>query len=526
MPKQKKKERPRKERKLQPGAREVLPLSSTHRKLAKEWHPLRNGTLTPDDVSHGSSLKVWWQCAKDKEHVWEAVIGKRTIGRNCPFCANKRVSKTNSLLACFPEIAAEWHPAKNGKLNPNQVLSKTHKSVWWKCPWDNDHVWSAPVSNRTSQAGQCPFCIGSRVCESNSLETYAPELAAQWHKTKNKSLTPSEVVPGSNKKIWWKCPKNSLHTWQATVGSRALSGRGCPSCAGKKLAKDNNLKALHPEIARQWHPTKNGELTPDSVVAGSAIKIWWHCKKAKDHVWQASVVKRTRGTGCPFCAGNKVAVSNSLAIKNKDLAEEWHKKRNGDLTPSDVTSGSGRKVWWKCKTNKKHVWEAVIASRSSRGHGCPYCSGQNFSVDVSLLSLYPEVAKEWHPKKNGKLEVSEVRAGITLRAWWRCSKSKDHVWQAQINSRTKMGTGCPYCAGLKVSAERSLRAKYPGLAKMWYQARNGDLKPSDVGPSSRKKVWWRCFRTADHMWQATIGNIVKSHKSGSPSNGCPHCLKS
>jgi len=55
------------------------------------------------------------------------------------------------------------------------------------------------------------------------------------------------------------------------------------------------LSITHPELAAEWHPTKNGELSPEKVVGRSAEKVWWKCQKGPDHEWQANLVK-TKGT--------------------------------------------------------------------------------------------------------------------------------------------------------------------------------------------------------------------------------------
>ena len=65
----------------------------------------------------------------------------------------------------------------------------------------------------------------------NDLETVAPELAAQWDSEKNKELTPRQVTAFSNKKAWWRCPRN--HSFQAAISARSR-GTGCPYCANKK----------------------------------------------------------------------------------------------------------------------------------------------------------------------------------------------------------------------------------------------------------------------------------------------------
>ena len=93
--------------------------------------------------------------------------------------------------------------------------------------------------------------------------TLWPELAAQWHPTRNGALTPSEVLPGSHRKVWWRCEKG--HEWQAEVKTR-VNGCGCPVCANRKLAEgENDLATLRPELAAQWHPTRNGSLTPETL---------------------------------------------------------------------------------------------------------------------------------------------------------------------------------------------------------------------------------------------------------------------
>jgi hypothetical protein len=67
-----------------------------------------------------------------------------------------------------------------------------------------------------------------------SLAYRFPELAKERHPTKNGTLLPSQVFPGSNKKVWWKCTEG--HEWQAVIYSRN-NGNGCPICANEKRKK-------------------------------------------------------------------------------------------------------------------------------------------------------------------------------------------------------------------------------------------------------------------------------------------------
>ena len=97
------------------------------------------------------------------------------------------------------------------------------------------------------------------------------------------------------------------------------------------------LATTHPEIAEQWHPTKNGYLTPDDVVGGKDEKIWWKCPKGDDHEWEAIIYSRKSGSDCPVCAGRQLGMSNCLANNKPKFAEQWHPTKNGNLTPNDVT---------------------------------------------------------------------------------------------------------------------------------------------------------------------------------------------
>jgi hypothetical protein len=138
----------------------------------------------------------------------------------------------------------------------------------------------------------------------------------------------------------------------------------------------NSLADLHPDLAAEWHPTLNGKLTPDRVVAGTAKPRWWKCPVGPDHEWEAPPQRRVRQPGCPFCTGNRISVTNSLATLAPDVAAEWHPTLNGDLTPHDVTAGSRRKVWWRCALEPDHEWPATVSNRTNAAHptGCPACA--------------------------------------------------------------------------------------------------------------------------------------------------------
>jgi len=347
-------------------------LTTTNPELVKEWHPTKNGTLTPDQVFPGSGKLVWWQC--DKGHEWQAVISSRAKGGcGCPYCAGQKfLPGFNDLATAAPGVAAEWHPTKNGELRPDQIHRHSTRSVWWRC--EKGHEWQATPRARVIQKSGCPVCSNKTILPGeNDLATLKPELAAQWHPTKNGMLTPREVGAGSYIRAWWRCDKG--HEWRATIASRASSGCGCPVCNGDAVIPgENDLATMAPTLAAEWHPTKNGDLTPEQVRAQSNRTVWWRCEKG--HEWKTTVNARMQsGSGCPYCSNKKVLAGfNDLATLEPKIAAQWDTELNGALTPQMVSRGSKKKVWWHC--SEGHVWRARIDSRAGpQKTGCPVCAG-------------------------------------------------------------------------------------------------------------------------------------------------------
>ena len=429
-----------------------------------------------------------------------------------------------SLAETHPEIAKEWHPFLNGKLTPKDVTPKSSKKVWWKCDEGDDHEWDSRIENRSNGTG-CPVCRGLKVVKSNCLSTLNPELANKWHPTKNENLKPDHITVGSDKKVWWKCPEGDDHEWFASPGSlkRSLKtkSKGCPMCSNSIVVLSNCLATINLELAKEWHPTKNGELTPYQVTGGSGKKVWWKCTEGDDHEWEATIKKRFLGRGCPVCAGKKIVLSNCLATINPKLAKEWHPTKNGELTPYQVTGGSRKKVWWKCPEGDDHEWVSYIQSRHFRKIGCGVCRGFKVVKSNCLQTTHPELAKIFNQTRNGTLTAEKIHIGSYVKVWWKCPEGDDHEWIASpVSLKRSLKTksnGCPVCAGLVVVESNSLKYINPKLAKEWHPTKNGELTANDIVLNSGKKVWWKCPVEDDHEWITTVANRSFNE------SGCPVC---
>ena len=418
-------------------------LAVTHPEIALEWDKDKNGELSPEDVLSGSEIKVWWRCPQGHSYWMYPYQRTGPSKSKCPVCAGRRVIPETSLAAQNPELARYFDLEKN-MCTPDTVAPFSNSAFYWRC--EEGHSWrtSANAMQRRRSDRYCVFCYQVKFRREDNLQSLNPVLASYWDAEKN-GVSAQEALCASSKDYWFRCPVG--HSWKA----RALGIHGqqrevvCPYCAGKRLSSENNLAKQSPGLAKQWHPTKNLPKTPDTVLAGSSVPVWWQCEKG--HEWMSPPAKRfLRGDGCPYCSSRRVTPETSLAVCFPEVAEEWDRERNGDLTPDNVTAGSGVRVWWLCKQG--HSWQASVSNRT-RGHRCPVCRDRSVRHG-SLAQEHPELAVQWDWERNEK-PPEAYRARSNTKVWWCCSEG--HIWQATPDSRVS-GSGCPVCRRKRKEAAR------------------------------------------------------------------------
>ena len=468
--------------------------------LAKEWHPTKNGDLTPEMVTAGSNKKVWWlgECG----HEWKASIKPRNSRKiGCPICAKE-------MQTSFPEQAIYYYMKSKfetvvntytiGNFSEIDVyieelkLGIEYDGARWHKDIERDirknlFCKSNDINLLRIRERNCPALNDDTHCivlENNSIIVLEKAIKAVFNYI-------SQNITGVEYVIDIDIAKDIHNIHNLYVQS----------------VKENSLSILKPEHAREWHPKKNGNLIPEMVKPNSHKKVWWLGKCG--HEWQATISNKCNERGCPICAGKQILIGyNDLATTNYDLSTEWHSIKNGDLSPKMVTAGSEKKVWWLGKCG--HEWESRIDHRRN-GAGCPICSGQKVLAGYNdLLTTNPELSKEWHPTKNNTLRPSDFTGGSEKKVWWlgKCG----HEWESRISHRNK-GVGCPICLGQKTLAGyNDLSTTHPELAKEWHPTKNGKLKPTDVVSGSGKKVWW--LNKSGREWQAIIGNRSKTIKNG------------
>lgn len=214
----------------------------------------------------------------------------------------------------------------------------------------------------------------------------------------------------------------------------------------------NAMLKVRPDLFYEWDFEKNDELGLDiyKVTKGSEKITWWNCTDCGSS-YDTPINRRNNGSGCPYCSGQKVNHTNSLASLNPELASEWHPTLNGALTPHDVTCKSNRKVWWICKKHKNHKWESIISNRNNKNYGCPYCSNKKVLKGFNdMWTTNPELAKLLANPDGGY----KYTYGSKRKINWKCPDCGGIIKNKTIHQISYYGLYCPQCSDGKSYPEK------------------------------------------------------------------------
>jgi len=526
-------------------------LADRNPSVAAEWHPTRNGDLTPADVAFSRKDKAWWLCA-NCGHVWEASIGNRARGAQCPPCAYAARGRAlrgrshtfgapkpqpapteaktglplpgESFADRFPEAAAEWHPTLNGEVTPDKVARASNRRAWWLCRTCG-HEWDAIIQSRGRGGSGCPRCGRRRAGRANakpkpegSLAEKSPALAAEWHPTRNAPLTPDQVAAKSRRKAWWKC-STCGNEWEAGIYSRA-TGHGCRSCADRQRAIDfgaaepgQSLAERDPEIAAQWHPSRNGALRASDVTANSGQTVWWLCDRR--HEWQAMINNRRKARGCPKCTLWGTSVEE-IRLRHELLAAGV--PIDPDHEVIHEASGRGLQCDMVCS-----AWGLVIEFDGNRFHRLP----DSFRKDERKTRLLEE--QDWTVIRvrdglpaigkhdvvvplNASVVVRAKAVLMTLRGLGFNVAEHDNY----LKTEESWGSSDASTYIKRRRIDKSLATLHPDLAAQWDPEKNGALTPEDVTAGSGERAWWIC-PDCGHSWAAYVYSRARG------GHGCPEC---
>ncbi len=503
--------------KIQKGYNDI---ATTNPELLREWNYEENDKLgiTPFNISHGSTKKVWWRCPKG--HEYQAAVNSKTNNNaNCPICANQKVLKGyNDFATRFPNLMKEWNYEKNERLGikPDEIIMGGQTKVWWKC--EKGHEWQSRISDRIrirdkNLYNRCPIC-------SSYLRTSIPEKIIYYYFKKYYSETKANYKPE-----WLKPKEIDIYIPELNAGIE-YDGQYYHKNKEHDLEKDNiciknGLKLIR--IREKGAKTINSPATvytmkqdtnSNYLFVGEAIDFINECLNIKIEY----DIKRDFDDIIKMI--DFLEKENCIAKTNPEVLDEWNYEKNEELgiTPNNISSGSSLKAWWRC--DKGHEYQATVSTKVNQNTKCPYCANKEIIVGYNdLATTNPELLEEWDYEENDKLGIKpqDVVLNSTKKINWKCKKG--HKWISSLNNRAK-GSNCPYCTGrLAAPGESDLVTLYPELLQEWDYPKNNllGILPENVKKKTEKKVWWRCPK--GHEYQTSVANRTKAK-----GTCCPYCL--
>lgn len=372
-----------------------------------------------------------------------------------------------------------------------------------------------------------------------SLADLMPEVSLSWHQEKNAPLTARDVAPSSNAPVWWRCTL-CQEAFERSVNDRTRGRTLCRVCARQQAGdrrrsqpkRGRSLREVNPQAAAYWHPTLNGERSPDNTNSSSHDRAWWTCADCRK-AYEASVSAKSNGRlRCRACATVRAAQTRATARPGESIADllpdliaEWDWKGNPDLDPRTIRPTSTLRVSWRCSSCGAS-YKARVANKASGTPGCSPCVTRRVAeklrrveYEESLAARYPAIAKEWVEACEGQWTPENIRPKSSLRVLWRCHACL-HEWVTTPGRRVVDRTGCPPCARAEGGTNRShpepgksLGDLAPELIPSWDPG--NEVSPFNVKPTSVYHAVWNCLE-CDHKWRA----VVHSRVSGA---GCGHC---
>lgn len=338
----------------------------------------------------------------------------------CP-CRNSSAplkKSTKQFIRDSDELMLWWDPENNEDLLKQTLSTKSTTEIHWICP-DSQHPFTMRVREMTSYGPRCPNCLSNAREErkqlharlSQTMGSEMKEILRYWDDSENDP----QLTPVWGVRVKMKCAEGH----SVTLYPYELLTDGCSICRGLETRRSNSNSSevrLDPEIAEQWHPTKNGKVSLTSLGRNSNRLVWWVDQNC-GFEWQATPRNRVRQPRirCPKCD----SVFGSLAYVWPEVAAEWSEKNPvspWQISPSAKTPFEPE---WVCIENNEHIWTAKVANRTHGGAGCPICKPSGTS---KIEKLHAEAA----------ISVLEnTRHGRTLR---HASFSNPTFWKVDITA--------------------------------------------------------------------------------------------
>lgn len=433
----------------------MVTLASKYPQLAQEWDYKMNGDFTPDSVTPGSHLSVYWKCPKCGQSYKMRISNRTAPSRqnkktqSCPICLGRVIIPGhNSLKAKYPDIVdKEWDYELNN-VDPDTIAPHNGKSYYWKC-LNGHESYLARVNNKTyGNGGNCPKCSHQSFSKEFSLKSINPVLALEWDTEHNNGKTADDVFANSNKAYWWKCSKCG-YQWKAKVNNRN-NGRGCPNCAkGQHTSFPEQVifhyvRAVFPEAINgyKFH-RKELDIYIPSIKTGieydgeafhrTSRKVKFDIAKTQFFKEQGIRIIRIRESRCsPFTSDAAEVLTINYSPDYSDLQHTLQ------MLIDELC------LFSRVQEIPRVDIDAVRNSIMAELHTIPY--EESFAAQQNEKKQKGEkVIALWDDERNAPLTPQKVRPFSESKVFWVCPNNSEHRWLNTVKS-ISLGYGCPFCS--------------------------------------------------------------------------------
>lgn len=312
------------------------------------------------------------------------------------------------------------------------------------------------------------------------LDNNRRDLLDRWDYELN-DKSPSEISYKSNKKYWFKCPRG-IHESQLQDVQYFPSGRSkemyCVKCRSfAQHVIDDYGEDIFKKI---W--CEDNILNPWEVPYKSSKKVWFNCLDNKLHKYEQALERFSTGTGCPYCAHQKIIKEDSLGSVYPKVLSRWSDKNR--KTPYDYAPKSSYNAWWKCENEIHEDYQRTIANSSYRDFRCPKCAmtenGKSNIKDLTGQQFGELFVLEYDE------ETSRLKGGV----YWKCVCSCTAIKSMPASSL--LYGGAVTCGNKSIHYTGEKSPNWKGGLTSEYQKARTSLIYNSWRDTVYAKDWYTC----------------------------------
>jgi formylmethanofuran dehydrogenase subunit E len=465
----------------------------------------------PALIAIGTEHEYNWYCPNCGEPFKRRVSQMKNGSGLCKGCAHKQATAKHEAMmlansksiAEIPELIADWDYTQN-TIDPANLSYGSSKLAKWICR-ECHKTYPRKIVNQYHSTHLCKECAAKQGNENHrkNMAIYNESVAdrsnliALWDWEKN-TRDPHDLSAKSGIEVFWKCP-DCQTTWKDKPCNRYDLLPHCMRCSmrihnnrrnERAIAEGGTWGANHPRLAKQWHPTLNGDITPFDITPNCCTPYYFLCDYG--HTYKVAPRERSeRRAGCPFCNEHRRKSFTEQAIgyylsKVIEVKCNYRILRNSELDvyiPTLKTAIEFDGLYWHSKIT------------SIRRDLCKdeYCKRQG----IRLIRV-----KEWRYNRNGMNTIYFVCKNDNYEWLIHCLCEKLKL--PKINVNIIKDTPSILERLDLINIETSIAIKRPNAVAFWNSDKNYPITPEKIGYKSRHVFAWHCPECGNDFEESVI----------------------